>query len=92
MSCAALFVLAMDEIFQFHERTEKLELFDDDYLKVIYWLATAFVFRLVFRMEEPSLTARCAILTGYLFHSLYILVELGDGGFFRIPYSIDTSS
>ena len=41
----------------------------------------AFVFRLVFRMEEPSLTARRAIFTGYLFHGLYILVELGDGEF-----------
>lgn len=37
-------------------------------------------------MEEPSLTARRAIFTGYLFHSLYILVELGDGEFFRIPF------
>ncbi len=37
-------------------------------------------------MEEPSLTARRAIFTGYLFHSLYIVVELGDGEFFRIPF------
>lgn len=86
MSCAALSVLAMDEIFAFHERPEQQGLFNDDYFKVICWLATAFVFRLVFRMEEPSLTARRAIFTGYLFHSLYILVELGDGEFFRIPF------
>ena len=86
MSCAALSVLAIDEIFAFHERPEQQGLFNDDYFKVICWLATAFVFRLVFRMEEPSLTARRAIFTGYLFHSLYILVELGDGEFFRIPF------
>ncbi len=55
MSCAALSVLAMDEIFAFHERPEQQGLFNDDYFKVICWLATAFVFRLVFRMEEPSL-------------------------------------
>lgn len=86
MSCAALFVLAMDETFAFHERPQQLGLFDDDHFKVICWLATAFVFRLVFRMEDPSLTARRAIFTGYLFHSLYILVELGDGEFFRVPF------
>ncbi len=78
MSCAALSVLAMDEIFAFHERPEQQGLFNDDYFKVICWLATAFVFRLVFRMEEPSLTARRAIFTGYLFHNLlaFVLIHM----------------
>jgi len=86
MSCAALFVLAIDERFAFHERPERLGLFNDDYFKVILWFGTALVFRHIFHLTNPSHMVRCALIIGYLFHSLYILVEIGDGDFFRLPF------
>lgn len=85
ISCAALAALAIDEIFAFHERPEQLGYINDDHFKVVSWLAAAIVLFLILRMEAPSLIARCAIFTGYLFHSLYIFVEIGDGDYFRLP-------
>ena len=84
-SCAALALLAIDEKFAFHERTGSL-VGDDDHIKLVAWLAAGAVLYLICLMEDPPLQARRAIVVGYILHSLYILVEVGDGDYFQLPF------
>ena len=89
-SCAALALLAIDEVFEFHERTEKVGI-NDDHVKVVMWLFSAPVLVLICRMEKASPTVKGVLILGYFFHSLYLLVEVGDGEYFRLPFgSIET--
>ena len=39
----------------------------------------------IVRMERPSRFAAGAIILGYVFHTVYIFVEMGDGDFFTLP-------
>jgi len=84
VSCVALAALAVDEILEFHE-TKALILGEDDPFKVIIWLiGGAALYWICSRKDAPSRTRRACIV-GYLIHSLYILVELGDGNYFELP-------
>ncbi len=85
MACVALAVLAIDERFEFHEQTGRRGWFDDDYFKIVSWAAAAVVLFVIFRMERPARFALGALILGYAFHTLYLLTELGDGEFFRLP-------
>jgi hypothetical protein len=83
-SSAAFAVLAMDEIFQFHEQTGRVA-GDDDHSQVIQWVGAGAVLSFIDRIERPTRRARWAIFVGFFFHSLYMLVEIGDGDYFRLP-------
>ncbi len=84
--CAALAALAIDERFEFHEQTGRRGWFDDDWFKIVSWAGAAVVLYLIVRMEQPSRFAIGAIILGYVFHTLYIIVEMGDGEFFTLPF------
>ncbi len=83
-ACAALAVLAMDEIFSFHERTDAV-VGDDDYFKTVSWLLAGLVLYGICRMEAPPRRARRALGLGYVLHSLYIVADIGDGDYFQMP-------
>ena len=88
LGSVVLACLAIDEIFEFHERSEKHDLFNDDYIKVIGWVVAAFVIRFLIREEKPIPLSKGALFLGYFFQTVYILVELGDGEFFTLPFAI----
>lgn len=85
---AALGALAVDEIVGVHERTEPG--LNDDWLKVVLWLATPFVLHYIAQIERAPRDARMVMVIGFVFHSAYVLVEVGDGAAFTLPVSIDT--
>ncbi len=84
--CAALAALAIDERFEFHEQTSRRGWFDDDWFKIVSWGCAAWVLYTIVRMERPSRFAIGAIIVGYVFHTVYIFVEMGDGEFFTLPF------
>ena len=88
VASAALAALAIDEAIGVHERTEPAGL-NDDIVKVILWLATPLVLRFVAQIDGWRVVA-IVFAVGYMFHTLYLLVELGDGEFFTLPPSRNT--
>lgn len=84
---AALAVLAMDEIFAYHEHTEQL-LGDDDYFKIALVLMAGGVLYFISRLEATPWPVARVLLAGYLVQVLWILDDMGDGDFFRLPFPI----
>ena len=82
--------LAIDETIGVHERTEP-EL-NDDWFKLLLWLGTAFGLRAVYVMEGSPRLALGGFGLGYVFHTLYLVVEMGDGEIFRLPDSVSVST
>ena len=77
----------MDEIFAYHEHTEQL-LGDDDYIKIALVLMAGGALYFLCRLEAaPSLVVRI-LLSGYLVQILWILDDMGDGDFYRLPLPI----
>ncbi len=88
--CAALAALAIDERFEFHEQTGRRGWFDDDWFKIVSWACAAAVLYTIVRIERPPRFALGAIIAGYVFHSMYIFFEMGDGEFFTLPFERNT--
>ena len=89
--CAGLALLAIDERFEFHEQTGRRGWFDDDWFKIVSWACAAGVLYTIVWIERPSRFAIGAIIAGYVFHSMYIFFETGDGEFFTLPFERKTS-
>lgn len=84
-SCAGLAILAIDEMLEYHERTRHV-VRDDDHIKVAAWVAAAIALSVLRRVERlPRLSAGLLGL-GYFFQSMYTLVDIGDGDYFRLPW------
>lgn len=84
---AALAVLAIDEALGVHERSEPYGV-NDDFVKIAMWIVVPFVLARVVRLGGNRMV-RNAFITGYVLHTLYLLVEVGDGEFFQLPVSTD---
>lgn len=82
---AALGGLAIDEIFAFHERTSAVA-GNDDYIKVVLWLGSGFVLAVAARSARLAHPYATVLALGYVLQTAYILVELGDGDVFRLPF------
>jgi hypothetical protein len=80
--------LAVDEIVGVHERTEPN--LNDDWLKIVLWVGTAFVLLAIARMDPLPAASRIALVAGFVFQALYLFVELGDGEFFDLAIPVDT--
>lgn len=80
--------LAVDEIVGVHEMTEPS--FNDDWFKVVMWLATPFVLGIIAKIERAPAIVLVAMTIGYLFHGAYILVETGDGEIFSLGIASST--
>lgn len=86
-SCAALAILAMDEIFAYHEHTTGL-VGDDDYFKIVIFLMAGGVLYFLCRLEAAPLAVVRILFSGYLVQLLWMLDDMGDGDFFRLPFPI----
>lgn len=85
--CAAAAIVAIDEAFAFHEYTaEASSLGDDDYVKLILYLGAAVILIAIVAVERPATRVIAAFVVGYFLHSLYAVVEFGDGDSFTVPY------
>ena len=86
--CAAAAIVAIDELFAFHEYTaDPASLGDDDYVKWLMYVGAAVALVSIAWVERPPRRVIAAFAVGYLFNSLYALVEFGDGDSFRVPYA-----
>ncbi len=83
--CAVFAFLAIDEMYAFHERSEHV-IGDDDHVKLLQWVLTGVALAVIGRVEQVAQHVRRTLVTGYVIHGIYILTDLGDGGYFTIPY------
>jgi hypothetical protein len=81
---AGLALLALDELFGFHEQTSKI-VGNDDHIKVLQWFAAGGAMYLINRFEVSSFRIKTALVTGFIVHGFYILVDVGDGDYFTMP-------
>jgi hypothetical protein len=81
---AAFAMLAIDEMFEVHEHT-RASLGDDDYIKIIAWFCAGVGAFLIYRIGQTSRTATLALILAFVFQTLWLLSDLGDGDFFSIP-------
>ncbi len=84
---AVVGALAIDEVFEFHERTKSV-VGDDDYIKILIWLTAGIGIYILYRIEQPTKSVAYAFILGYMFHTLYLITDMGDGDFFSLPFSI----
>lgn len=86
-SSLAIAALGLDELFELHEAVELPILSEADHLKVALWLGAAGSLAVVHWMERPPRRAQAAMALGYALHTVYLILETGDGGYFRLPMS-----
>ena len=83
---AVLAVLGLDERLEIHERAGQAAMGNDDSIKILLWLCTAVVLVFIARRYARRRSAVTRALSiGYVLHSMYLLLDVGDGDLFRIP-------
>ncbi len=80
--------LAVDEVVGIHESTEPS--FNDDWVKVVLWVVTPVILVSLARFEQATISSRVAMAIGYVFHTAYLVVEVGDGEIFTLPFAAET--
>jgi len=81
---ATFAALAIDEVYEFHEET-RLSLGEDDYAKMLFWLAGVFGAFLICRVARPTREVVGALVLAVACQSLWLLADMGDGDFFTLP-------
>jgi len=84
--------LAIDEWFEFHEKTRFAEAAwwafgDDDYIKIALWFCAGLGIYILHKIEKFSKKVLVMFLIGFLFQSVYLVIDMGDGDFFTLPFS-----
>ena len=87
--CMALALLAIDEFMAVHESTLKV-VGDDDHSKAILWAGTPIGLYLITRVERAPLQIVGIFAVGFLFHTVYIATDVGDGDYFSLPFELTT--
>lgn len=78
-ACLGLAALAFDEVFAFHENIMANHVkADDDYFKVFLLFGASIALYIVFRIEQFTGKQNKLIIIGYIFHVIYILIEIID--------------
>ena len=85
---AATGALEIDESFEFHEKTRHV-VGDDDHIKMFSWFIAGIGSYILYRIERPAGKIAIVYLTGYLLYTLYLIIDMGDGDFFSLPFSMD---
>ena len=86
--CAAAAVVAIDEVFAFHEYTaDPSSVGDDDPVKLLMYFGAAAALVSIVWVERPPRRVIAAFAIGFFFNTLYALVEFGDGDYFQVPYA-----
>lgn len=89
LGCAAIGVVALDELFALHEHSIQVT-GDDDHPKILLFLcAVAGVF-ILNKLESLNRKAFWLIVAGLSAHFIYLMVDMGDGDYFTIPVSKQT--
>lgn len=89
LGCAAIGVVALDELFALHEHSEGLT-GDDDHPKILLFLcAVAGVF-ILNALENLNRKSFWLIVAGLSAHFIYLLVDMGDGDYFSLPLAKPT--
>lgn len=83
---AAAAGLAIDEVFEFHERTRQV-IGEDDWSKIVMWGGAVAALAILWRLEHLTRGAKTSLFVGISLHTAYLLSDLGDGDFFDIPVS-----
>ncbi len=89
LGSAAIALMALDETFQFHERSEQFT-GDDDHMKFAEWVLAGIGVYIIHLISVPCKYARRALVIGFVFHTCYILVDVGDGDYYRLPFGTIT--
>lgn len=84
--------LAIDEWFEFHEKTRAttagwFAFGDDDYVKIALWFCAGLGIFALYKLEELPNKVLIIFLLGFLFQSIYLVIDMGDGDFFQLPFS-----
>ena len=83
--CAVLAVLAIDEGMGGHEWVERHHNINDDFPKIVLWLATAKILHVIYLSAAPYTALKYIFICGFLFQTSYLIFELSDGEFFAVP-------
>ncbi len=89
LGSAALSVLAIDEFIGLHEATESL-VGDDDHIKVLMWAATPFALFLIHKALNAPTKIGIIFIVGWLLHTTYLIIDVGDGDYFSLPFALTT--
>lgn len=84
--------IAIDEWFEFHEKTQHaagawFAFGDDDYIKIALWFCAGLGIYILYKIEKFSKVVLVTFLVGFLMHSFYLVIDMGDGEFFVLPFS-----
>lgn len=89
-ACAG--AVAIDEMFEFHEYTKHI-VGDDDYIKIATWPAALLGLSFLYWVERPTTSLVVKLfLFGFLSHTFYLAVDMGDGDFFMLPFTRHTQN
>jgi hypothetical protein len=86
---AAAAGLAIDEVFEYHERTLQV-IGEDDWSKVLMWVGALGALAVLWRIEDLSRGAKVALLAGIGLQTAYLVSDLGDGDLFLLPIADPT--
>jgi hypothetical protein len=86
---AALSVLAIDEFIGLHEATESV-FGDDDHIKVAMWAASPVALFLIHRALSAPRAIAWIFAVGWVLHSTYLMIDVGDGDYFSLPVALPT--
>ncbi len=87
--CVALSLLAIDEYMGVHEATEGL-VGDDDHSKVFLWALAPVALVAIGRLENVSPAVAATLGAGFIFHTVYLALDVGDGDYFTLPFALTT--
>ena len=81
---AAAAGLAIDEVFEYHERTVRV-VGDDDWSKILMLGGAVVAVAVLWRLESLPRGAKISLLCGIALQTAYLVTDLGDGEFFQLP-------
>ena len=85
LGSAAPALVAIDELFEFHERTENVGI-DDDRGKIFLVLCAGIGVAAIIWIERLRGITRAWLCAGYCLHIPYLMADIGDGDFFEMPF------
>ena len=83
---AAAAGLAIDEVFEYHEKTVGV-VGDDDWSKILMLCGAVVAVAVLWRLENLPRGAKVSLLCGIALQTAYLVSDLGDGEFFQLPIS-----
>lgn len=86
LGAAAIGIVALDELFALHERSLELT-GDDDHPKIVLLLCAGIGVFVLNKFEQLHPWALRLIVGGLVVHFVYLMVDMGDGDYFTLPFA-----